>query len=129
MLLHVYYTVIDARHKENSDEQAFIPDYKEHHLYDSYCPHPGIGVNRMNHSEHYPPHSSMAVTTERSQVHTLQSKHDPSVGGNSRRLSVWVCQTQKPRLIEPSSCPPTHLPKGDQHQSVGGTAMTQLHGA
>lgn len=91
----------------------------------SYCPHPGIRVDRMNHSELYPPHSSMAVTTERSQVHALQSKHDPSVGGNSRCLGVWVCQTQKPRLMEPSSCPPTHLPKGDQHQSVGGTEMTQ----
>lgn len=69
------------------------------------------------------------MTTERSQVHALQSKHDPSVGGNSRSLSVWECQTQKPRLVEPSSWPPAHLPREDQHQRVGGTEMTQSPGS
>lgn len=60
----------------------------------------------MNHSEHCPSHSSRTMITERSQVHALQSKHNPTVGGNSRFLSVWACQTQKPRLVEPSSVPP-----------------------
>lgn len=56
-------------------------------------------------SEHCPSHSSRTMITERSQVHALQSKHNPTVGGNSRFLSVWACQTQKPRLVEPSSVP------------------------
>lgn len=65
------------------------------------------------------------MTIRRSLVHPLQSKHDPSVGRNSRCLSVWECHTQKPRLVEPSSHPQTHPSKGDQHQDVGGTEMTQ----
>ena len=59
----------------------------------------------MNQSEHCPSHSSRTMTTERSQVHAMQSKHNPIVGGNSRCLSVWACHTQKLRLLEPSSVP------------------------
>lgn len=44
-------------------------------------------------------------------------------------VSVWEHQTQKPRLVEPFSCLPAHLPKGHQHQSVGGTEMTQSPGS
>ena len=55
-------------------------------------------------SEHCPSHSSRTMTTERSQVHAMQSKHNTTVGGNSRRLSVWACHTQL-RLLEPSSVP------------------------
>lgn len=56
-------------------------------------------------SEHCPSHSSRTMTTERSQVHAMQSKHNTTVGGNSRCLSVWACHTQKLRLLEPSSVP------------------------
>lgn len=38
---------------------------------------------------------------------------------------MWECPILKPRLVGPSSCPQTHPPKGDQHQSVGGTEMIQ----
>lgn len=56
-------------------------------------------------SKHCPSHSSRTMITERSQVHAMQSEHNPIVGGNSRCLSVWACHTQKLRLLEPSSVP------------------------
>lgn len=43
---------------------------------------------------------------------------------------MWECQTQKPRLVGPSSCPPNISQgvrgRGTSTRVVGGTAMTNL---
>ena len=45
--------VIHAYHKQSPDKQAFVPDWKEQHLYPQS--HLSVSINGMNHSEHHHP--------------------------------------------------------------------------
>jgi len=61
---------------------------------------------------------TLPSSRQRSPEHPLQNNRDPSVGGNSRCLSVWESHTLKLEMAEPSRCPQATSPTRPQEDST-----------